>query len=278
MRISHSQVELYNTCAYKWFLYYREGYRADKTFTPLLFGQSIDATLNYILIRKKRKHIIHRSTAKSIFQKYMNQWSGQNELVFFKNEFPEDQYIEDDPDGNQMRCWQYLCEVGNLMIDTYIDEILDLFEEILSVQTKRKIPNEEGDILVLIVDFRAKLKDGRIVTIDNKTTSNIKRNYPMTSVSKSNQLSIYVEYENNNTAAYLILQKRIENGKIVWKLIVDEIPEVQIEKAFSNIDTVLNGIKREEFPKNEKNCFMYGKPCIFWNACKKNNFKDLIKK
>ena len=275
MRISHSRVELYTQCPRKYQIKYIEKLEPNKTFTPLLFGSAIDKALNYVLTRTKRKHVVYEDTAKAIFLKNMQKWAGQNELIFFKNEMPDIMEEGLDP---QWAVWEHLCGVGIAMIQTYIEEILPLFKEILSVQTKKLIPNEEGDELILITDFMAKLHDDRVVVFDNKTSTDVKKGYPKSSVAKSQQLAIYAEFSNTKLAGYVALQKKLKDGKVVWAMIIDEIPEEQTAKAFDKIDEALRGIKNEIFPPCPKSCFSFGRSCEYWNYCKRGDKTGLIQK
>lgn len=277
LRVSHSQVELYNQCSYKYKLQYKDRLTPDKTFSALIFGQSLDQALNYILIRTKHNHVVYPTTAKLILLKFMENWKGANELVYFKSEAPEG-IDELDPIDQQWAVWHNLISIGYMMIDTYIAEILPKFKKILSVQTKRVIPNEAGDSLVLITDFTAELQDGRVAIMDNKSSSDIKRQYGKNSVKKSQQLAIYSEFEDGRLAGYVALQKKLVDGKIAWTMVVDEVPEEMKEQAFQRVDDALNSIKAEVFPRNEKNCFMYNKRCEFWSLCKKGDTTGLVKR
>ena len=275
MRISNSKVDLFNTCSFKYKLRYIDKLKVNKTFSALLFGTACDHAFNYLLLRKKRNKVVHADTAKALFLKYMSEWDGSNELVFFKSELPADDFYEDDHAGNQDRCFAYLCSLGQMFIDTYIEEILPLFKRIIKVQVKKVIKNQLEDEFVLVVDFLAEMPDGRIILFDNKTTSDIKKQYPKTAVRKSQQLALYVEYEINKLAGYICLQKKLVDGKVVWSHIIDEVPEEQSEKAFETLDKALSDIKAEKFDKNEKSCYKFGKPCEYWNFCKYGNKKDL---
>lgn len=267
MRISHSKVELYNTCGMKYRFRYVDKIKVDQTAAALLFGGACDKAFNYLLLRTKHKKIVFPEVAKKIFLKKMNTWKGQNELVFFKSELPENGFQEDDPVGNQDRCFEHLCSLGQKMIDVFYTKILPLFKEIISVQTKKVIKNLENDELVLVTDFVAKLHDDRVVLFDNKTTSDLKT-YSKNAVKKSQQLSLYVEYEQNRLAGYICFQKKLVNNEVVWKYIIDEIPEEQSIKSFELIDQTLRNIKAEKFEKNQKNCMMFGKKCEYWDICK----------
>jgi hypothetical protein len=256
-----------------------ERYSVDKTYTPFLFGTALDKCLNYILIRTKRNKTVYSDTAKALFLKYMRRWQGQNELDYFKNDCPERDDWEDlDSESKQWEVWKNLCHVGQMMVDTYIQEILPNFQKILSVQTRRQIPNEAGDNLILITDFTAVLKDGRTAIMDNKSASDVDKQYGKNSVKKSQQLAIYTEFEESKIAGYVALQKKPVDGKIKWNLVVDEIEDEQIEQAFNKVDKALNLIKNKEYPKNTKSCYAFGKLCPYFNACKKNDYTGLIKK
>lgn len=277
MKISYSKVELYSQCPKKYYYKYIEKLEIDKTFSSLLFGSAVDKSLNYILTRTKHHHKVYSETALNIFLKNMKKWHSQNELVFFKNEAPYD--IENySKEEAQVAVWNHLCVIGAAMLVAYKKEILPKFKRIISVQTRKCVPNVEGDELILITDFVAQLHDDRIVVFDNKTTSDIKKNYSKSAVSKSQQLAIYSEFEETKLAGYIALSKKLKEGNIDWTMIIDEVPEEQIEKAFDKIDSALRSIKKEEFPLNTKSCFSFGRKCEYYNACKFNNFEGIIKK
>jgi hypothetical protein len=278
MNISHSKVELFNTCGFKYKLKYIDKLEADKTYTPLLFGGAVDQALNYLLIQTKNNKPIDMHHAKSILIDEMYKWSGQNELVFFKSEMPEDEFIEGDYEGNQIRVWNYLCKIGQMMLDVYVEEIIPLFDSIVDVQITKNIKNEDGDNLVLIMDFIGKLKDGRILVVDNKTSGDIKKAYPKTAVKNSQQLAIYTEHMDSRLAGYIALSKKLKDGKIEWKMVVDEVPEEQSQKAFDKIDSTLRSIKNNEFDKNPKSCFSFGRKCEYWDMCKKDDSTGLVKR
>jgi PD-(D/E)XK nuclease superfamily len=280
MNISHSKVELYSTCPYKYKLMYIDKWSTNKTYSSLLFGSAIDKALNYILLRVKHNHKPDKTTSKMLFWREMNLWLGQNELVYFKNEAPEMSgnmlFEELDDQQKEAAVFSNLLKIGEEMIDTYIQDILPQLGTILSVQTKRFIPNEAGDNLILVTDFRARLPDGREVTFDNKTCSDLKR-YGPSSVKKSQQLSIYTEYEPSRLAGYIALSKRPEDGK-KYVIRIDEIEEEMVSEAFDKVDGALNAIKRQEFPKNEKSCWSFGRKCEMWDLCKKGKTDGLIQR
>lgn len=275
MKVSHSKVELYSLCPAKFKFNYIDNLEALETYSPLLFGGAVDKALNYILTRTKRDHKVYLETANAIFIKNMRKWDGTTKFVFFKNEMPE---VMPDDVHEEDAVWEHLCSIGLMMLSTYVEEILPKFKEIIAVQTRKEIPNEEGDVLVLITDFTARLHDDRVVTFDNKTTTDLKKNYGPTSVAKSQQLAIYAEFAENRLAGYIAMSKKLKDGKIQWTMVVDEVPEEQSEKAFEKVDAALRGIKAGEFNPNPKACFSFGKLCIYKNYCQYNDDKGLVKK
>lgn len=282
MRISHSRVELYSLCGQKYKFKYVEKLEANKTYTPLLFGSAIDRALNYVLTRTKHGHTLSEEVALALFHNSMKQWSGQNELVYYKNECPDMHgdapFGSLDDEQQQYAVWANLCDVGEAILSTYQKEIVPLFAEILSVQSKKIVPNEDGDELVLITDFMARLHDGRVVVFDNKTTGDVKKSYPKTSVAKSQQLAIYTEFEETNLAGYIALQKKLKDGKVVWAMIIDGVPEAMTAQAFDKIDEALRGIKRGEFEKNLKACFSFGRLCEYKKYCQYGDDTGLVRK
>lgn len=281
MNVSYSKIELYNTCGAKYKFKYLDRLEPNLTFSPLLFGAATDKALNYILEQVRDKKEIDKEKAINILQTEMDKWTAQNDLIYFKNELPDGydtslSYIE-----LQKLVWTNLCTVGKLMIDTYISEILPLFESIESVQIERKIKNDDvsGDVLVIVIDFIGVLKDGRRVLFDNKTTSDIKKNYPKkTCVKKSRQLALYTDYYPDHYSGYIVLQKKLVDGKVIWDMIIDKIEEAQTSLVFEDIETKTQMIKDEKFEKNEKSCFSFGRKCEYWGLCKYGNSEGLRKR
>jgi len=254
----------------------------DKTYSSLLFGSAIDKALNYILLRTKHHHTPHYDTARLIFERGMETWHAQNELVYFKNEAPplhpggsQLPFDELSDEDKQEAVLINLCTIGRNMLQTYITDILPQLGTILSVQTKRFIPNDAGDHLVLVTDFRARLPDGREVTFDNKTCSDLKR-YGPSSVRKSQQLAIYTEYEPSRLAGYIALCKKLVDGKVEYKIRIDDIPEEMVVQAFEKVDGSLEAMKRGEFPKTEKGCWQFARRCELWDLCKHGKTDGLI--
>lgn len=273
MRISNSGLDTYNSCPKKYYYKYIEKLVADKTPSPFLFGGAMDKALNYILTQKKNKKRISKKNAIRIFNHEMSRWKGQNELSFFKSEIPEDQFIKDDPIGNQKRAWEYLSGLGPKLIDCYVDEIIPQFKEIIDVQIEQNFVNEQDDKLIIIIDFIAELKDGRKVIFDNKTAS---KPYKEDCIKSSQQLAIYNEHlDQYKYVGYIVLQKKLQDNKVQYQILVDEVPEELKAKVFDNMSEVVHNIKNEVFPKKVESCFSFGKKCDYYAYCHFGNKKGL---
>lgn len=278
MKISNSALDTYTLCPKKYYFSYILGLKADVTRTPLLFGSAIDEALNYILESIRDKKEWTEDEAISRFRVVMNQWEGQNRLDFFKNECPEE-YKEADPDDpeTQKAVWRHIVQRGSTLINTYIKEVLPLIDSVLHVQNKFEVKNEEDDTFTGVIDFVAKLKDGRTVIFDNKTAS---AKYKKKAVIESQQLSLYSDqFPEIKLAGYIVLIKNPakENG-LTHQILIDEIPEETIAASFKKLDDTMRNIKDNKFECNYKSCKAFGKPCEFELACTFNNFSGLIKR
>lgn len=277
IRLSNSAMDLYTRCPKAYYFRYIENLKGDYTATPLLYGIAIDGALNYILesLRDNKEWNVER--AKELFITSMESWSHQNRLDFFKSEVPEElkDIVDDvDPD-HQEAVWDNIVKRGLASIDVYVTDIIPNFEEIISVQNKGVITNEDGHEFVFVLDFIVKLKDGRTVLMDNKTAS---ARYSKNSVKDSQQLSLYLEqFPDIKYAGYAVLIKNpVKERNIAYQLIVDEIPEETTAASYEKLDTTLKGIAAGEFPCKPKGCGAFGKRCEYEMYCKYGNKEGLI--
>lgn len=274
-KISNTRLDLYRQCGMKYYFRYVLNLEPDKTYTALHFGKALDNALNYLLECKRDNKEINRQEAHNIFILNMKTWQGQNELVYFKNELPKDVQIQEGLE--QLAVFDNLLKIGEKMLDTYLEEILPQIEEVRDVQITKYIKNDEGDVLTIVIDFIGKYK-GEWVLFDNKTCSDLK-NYPSTSVKNSQQLNLYSEFfDDIPKLGYIALQKKIEDGILKWKIVIDDPNEELKEKSFQNLVDALDGIKAGIFNKNEKSCFSFGRLCEYNAVCKYGNKAGLIER
>lgn len=276
-KVSNTRIDLYNLCGMKYKFRYKDNLKGNYTSTPLLFGIALDNALNYILesMRDKKEWNIER--AKEVFVERMNDWTGQNTLEFFKNEVPDElqEIVQPNNPEHQEAIWDHIVKRGLACIDVYIKDVLPQFEEIIEVQTTGSIKNAEEDELVFVVDFIARMKDGRVVLFDNKSSS---QRYSKNKVIKSQQLSLYLEaYPHISLAGYCVLIKNPEKERgVTHQILIDEIPEETKQKSFDEVIKVLDNVKAEKFEKNEKSCWSYSKRCEYFFLCKNNDPTGLV--
>lgn len=130
--------------------------------------------------------------------------------------------IEDRVEHNEIT-WFCLLRKGYYMIDAYWKEILPEFESILCLQRPIELEDENKNVVNGIAEFVAKIKDGRICIVDNKTAGTP---YEPESVSTSQQLALYKQIMNIQAteggewttpiecAAYAVMSKKINKDKV----------------------------------------------------------------
>jgi len=271
LKISNSALDLYQTCPRKFKFKYIENLKGDFTATPLLFGSAIDAALNYILESIRDKKEWSSTEAQNIFIVKMHEWTG-NPLSYFKNEIPENinGYASEEE-----AVFDNLLNRGPNLIGVYINDVLPLIDTVVSVQDRFEVPNEDGDVFTGVIDFIAKLKDGRTVLLDNKTASS---KYIKKAVVQSQQLSLYIDqFPDLKYAGYIVLIKNPAKEKgMTHQIMVDEIPEETKAEAYKLLDETMQNIKEEKFPCNFKGCKAFGKTCEYERACSYNDYTGLV--
>lgn len=277
IRLSNTQIDLYETCPQKYKFRYKDNLKGDFTSTPLLFGKSIDSALNYILesIRDGKEWSL--DNAKELFLANMQEWDAQNRLDFFKSELPaemQESFDPKDPDTWEV-VWDNIVRRGLACLEVYVKEIVPQIKRVVSVQNQGIISNDEGHEFKYVLDFICEMQDGRVVLMDNKTSS---AKYPKNSVQKSQQLSLYLEqFPDIKYAGYCVLIKNPEKEKgLTYQVIIDEIPEETRVNSFKKLDETLNKVASNEFPPNFKSCFKFGKPCEYSNLCQFGDKTGLV--
>lgn len=269
MKLSNSAITLYEQCPRKYYYRYVENLKGNYTSSALLFGVALDVSLNYILQSIHEKKEWTREQAIATFGESLEKWNGENRLDFFKGDVPKElqDNIQEDSIDFQEQIWEEMYKRGINCIDVYIKEILPQFKEIVSVQEKFEIKNEDDDIFNGILDFIAKTHDDKIVLFDNKSAS---AKYPKNSVIKSQQLSLYLgQFPNIKHAGYVVLIKNPEREKgLTHQIIIDEIPEQTTQESYQKLEDTINNIKEKKFPTNFKSCRLFNKPCEYATLCK----------
>lgn len=185
--------------------------------------------------------------------------------------------IDDETSIYNFIAWHCLYRKGIMMLDTLKKWADDNILEVVSIQRKIEIRNDNDDLLIGYIDLEARLKrDGILRTIDLKTASKPKTQYPEDKISKSMQLAIYSEVTQKEVG-YVVIGKEIKKKapRVIIHELMGEITEEQLDDTFEKIDLAMAGIRAEKFEKNLSACFLYG-PCQFRDLCHGGKPKGLI--
>lgn len=230
IKLSYSSVDKFGSCPKSWQIHYVDKLRGIAMPSPFLYGKSMDNALNYMLANFKtsnKEECVKESKAifdsnwkeqndnfgelvqlshnvnieyspydfeHELFSKKMwAQLFGFNSEAFIsrKNAIDNPTTASDfDKQTANYMAWLSLGQKAHLHIDAYYENFIPQFEEIYSIQTEFNVSDGDGGRLNGFLDFVAKLKDGRVAVLDNKTSS---VEYAASSVSDSIQLAIYMK-------------------------------------------------------------------------------------
>lgn len=320
--LSHSACSKFQMCGQSYYYHYIERLRPTTTSAALMFGSVLDEALNVLLTKSN-------DNADAAFIKAFTNQTMNGEMVHLPN-CPNLVYAEADFDVELIKedvskdleryniikgekkkqgflnlpvedraffnelNWLSLKAKGLLMIDAYKRKVLPLIEEVLAVQKKVSLDNNDGDSIVGYVDLVARIKGHGVVILDNKTSAS---EYEEDSVLTSPQLALYThileeEYKTRK-AGYIVMRKNIiKNRKKTcsvcghdgsgkshktcnneaagkrcgakWnetidpdvniQFIVDEIPHKTEEIVMQNYDEINKAIKAGHFSRNFNTC------------------------
>lgn len=269
MKISNSARERYQTCPRSYYNHYMLKLRTTQERSPLKFGDAMDIGFDSLLLTRDLEQAL---TA------FKGRWADFKNLPLGYSKADTDaSLIEglDVSDGGP--AWHSLLQKGIVMLTEYNTQVMPKIKEVLSTQLTKLFPNDSNDLLTVKPDAIVRWEDGRILLLDNKTSS---VSYKPDSVRNSAQLAIYYEMLKEeyklDACGYIVIPKRINKKKIPRikiDVIIDNVSEETIEKTLAEYDTVLNDIKDAKFDKNINSCKTVFGPCDFVNYCHKN--KDM---
>lgn len=84
--------------------------------------------------------------------------------------------------------WLCMQKKGEILLKAYYEQILPQIKDVLAVQMDVELDDGNGNILNGVIDAVVRLQDGRVIILDNKTTST---EYDEDSVRGSEQLATY---------------------------------------------------------------------------------------
>lgn len=187
--------------------------------------------------------------------------------------------VEDETSIYNFIAWHCLYRKGILMLDRLKQWADDSIVEVKSIQHKIEVENEFGDKLIGYLDLEAVLKfDNKLRTLDLKTATQPKTQYPDDKIASSDQLTIYANFTQKQVG-YVILSKDIKKKepRVQLRELYGEITEEQLDKTFEKIDIAMAGIKSKKFEKNTNSCFRYGK-CWAYDYCTSGSMKGLVER
>lgn len=307
LQLSNSQIDTFETCPQKWYLQKVKRLRPTWTKSSFLFGSAIDDAVSCMLenVGREEKEDYQEAFLNSFnldsIQINDTVYEGDEALlrVQFSSGDIQTELLDVDHsetiDGfrKQIKAKKalsreqqleyndiaYACLLAKgLMMTVELNEwIQENVVEVHAIQKEIRIENDEGDVFKGFLDFVVTLKDGRKILVDLKTTSSMKY-YPEGCVENSRQLAIYAQEEGLDIAGYLVVEKNIRKRepKVRVHFIEGEITEEQLDKTFDEIAEATLAIKQGDYPKNEDNCFKFGK-CDYYNLCHYGSKKGLEK-
>lgn len=192
-------------------------------------------------------------------------------------------------------CWESLSVKADLMVDSFIQWVLPKIDQVIQVQQHLK---DEQLGVHGYLDFIARLKDGRTVLFDVKTS---KMPYAPTAVKESAQLALYCHMAGVDIGGFIVLTKTINKNKVktckpcgvkieggnskkcpnckselqvkqqpssYCQILIDKMPEQNKALTTGAISDTIKAIKANHFPRNVTACHNhYGKPCVYINKC-----------
>lgn len=274
MQISHSAMNTFLECNFKYFLHYFIKYRPKQLASPLVWGGAIDNALNVLLETKDVEK------AKDAYRKHWLDLSKGN-IKYSKSDVEEHLVHDIIEHGGSFedQAMNSLMARGLIILDEYNIQIIPRIKEVIAVQVDDKLISDKQDALVIKADFICVWEDGRRVLFDNKTSSS---KYAEDSVRTSAQLGIYYEAlkekYNLDAAGYIVIPKKVNKKKLPLvniKVIIDSVDEETIDETLSNYDNTLEIIKEGIFEKNHKSCVTFFGKCPFYKYCHEGSIEGL---
>lgn len=273
-RLSFSAREKYELCPYKYYLHYVMKYRSSLLSSALVFGNALDLALNDMLTGSQLYHEVFDS-----------EWSKYETIAdtieFYKSDLDVSLLTEEEQTlPKPMQNFLSLRAKGHKLLIAYHEQIMPRIKSVVSVQGEVTIVGyDDGgaateDSIYGKLDLIAMIENDNGETVkallDNKTTS---EPYPKNAVQSKDQLALYAAgFSDIEWFGYLTLNKK--NFKT--QVILDKIPEEKKEQVLEKFVSTLDKIKDNQFDKNMKSCYAFGRRCEFYTHCHKGYFSNDI--
>lgn len=176
--------------------------------------------------------------------------------------------------------WYSLYEKGKMILEVYDREVMPEIHEVFEIQKPISLPNANGDEIIGFIDFIGSFVDAPNVKVivDNKSSS---KPYKQQDLDESDQLHTYAEAEGLEDICFIVYEKNIRKRDprtrvTIWR---GKIDDNHTEKVFDNYESILYGIKEEDYKANfESGCFFFGRKCEYYSICHHEKMGDMLEK
>lgn len=207
---------MFQDCGKKFDIFYNQNIKSETTPSALVFGKAIDEGLNTLLVEKdldKAKDVFSSNLKTIVLNGEKIDVETSDKVTYQDNDLDIDLLLEIDQNQTNKAYWS-LYRRGIIILDSYHSYVLPKIKEVIVCQKRITITNELGDQIEGHVDLIARMNDGKVYLLDNKTSS---KEYEKDSASKSTQLLLYhyLTKDNYNIdgVGFIVLNKNIWKKK-----------------------------------------------------------------
>jgi hypothetical protein len=211
MKLSNTQINLYNQCSYCWKLHYIDNVRPVKTSSALVFGSALDLALNDLLLNNDLNQ------AKETFSQEWYQYTNNTDISYFKSDV-DNELLEFNtmyPVIPYKPEWHTLYYKGLMFIEAYVKEVLPKIKKVFAIQEPINVKNDQGDEIVGFLDLIVEWEDGKTYLMDNKSSASL---YDPLSAKEGQQLPLYhyamKDKYKLDGIGYIVLIKNINKNKV----------------------------------------------------------------
>ena len=270
IRLSHSAKDRYLRCPLSYHMHYNLRLREEIIGSPLLFGSAIDDGLNVMVVTRSLEDAI-KAFDKSWTTAEINGVSTElktSKLIRYSKADNDESLITEDMiiPSKVIPQWVIMQQKGHMMLTAYYNEVLPKIKKVLEVQKYFSLPNGNGDEIIGYLDLLCEWEDGRVLILDNKTSS---KKYADDKIeTEGGQLALYKEAFSRDYpidgVGYLVLEKGIRKRepRTRTQILLGDVSEELTEKTFDEFSKVLYGIRMGNFESNHPICNTYFGECI----------------
>lgn len=268
IKLSHTAKDKYLRCPLSYHMHYNLGFREATVGSPLVFGSAIDEGLNTLLLTKDL------NKAKEAFE---TTWTKQkvngkevdlrtSNLIKYSKADNDESLLPEKFDTKIIPQWEIMRQKGLMLLEAYNNEIIPKVKKVHEVQKYFSLPNKSGDEIIGFLDLLCEWEDGRLLIMDNKTSS---KKYADDKIeTEGGQLALYKEAFGRkypiDGVGYIVLEKGIrkKEPRTRIQVLTGDVPEELTEKTFDEFKQVLYGIRMGHFHSNHPVCNTYFGDCI----------------